>query len=123
MNRILLLSVLLITMGCASSNFTSTSDLKYPEYKGAVKVFFNEPKEIKYDEIGIVAAEGALFSDDVEVIKSLQNKAAKEGANAIIIIFQFSGKTIKTEEKDNGVYISSDNERKMLAVAIRIKDK
>ena len=49
MNRILLLSVLLITMGCASSNFTSTSDLKYPEYKGAVRVFFNEPKEIDKD--------------------------------------------------------------------------
>lgn len=123
MNRTLLLSVLLITMGCATSNFTSTSDLKYPEYKGAVKVFFNEPKEITYDEIGIVAAEGALFSDDVEVIKSLQNKAAKEGANAIIIIPKFSGNTIKTGDRDSEIYISTKNERKILAVAIRIKDK
>ncbi len=121
MEKILLLFLPIVLISCASSNFTTTSDLKFPEYKGAVKVYFNEPVNLQYDQVGIVAAEGALFSDDVDVIKSLQKKAAKEGANAIIIISAFSGTKVKTSENDEGVYVSTDDERKMLAVAIRLK--
>lgn len=121
MKQLLVLCASFLVMNCASSNFTTTSDIIYPEYKGAVKVYFNEPEDLHYDQVGIVAAEGALFSDDVDVIKSLQKKAAKEGANAIIIISAFSGTKVKTSENDEGVYVSTDDERKMLAMAIRIK--
>lgn len=122
MKKIPLLFLPIVLLSCASSNFTATNDIKYPEYKGAVKVYFNEPEDIQYDQVGIIAAEGALFSDDVDVIKSLQKKAAKEGANAIIIISAFSGTKVKTSENDEGVYVSTVDERKMLAMAIRIKE-
>lgn len=115
-----MLSFSVVLMNCASSNFTTTNDTKYPEFKGAVKVFFNEVEDLEYIQVGIISAEGTLFGDDVEMIKTLQKKAAKNGANAIIIMSAFSGTKIKTQEKGEGILFSGNDERKMLAVAIRI---
>lgn len=123
MKKILLAVVSISLVNCASSNFTSTNETDYSEYKGVVKVFFDEPGEIEYDEVGIVAAEGSFFGDDVQVIKLLQKKAAKEGANAIIIMSAFSGTQVKTQKNDSGVHIYGDDGKKMLAVAIRIKEE
>lgn len=76
--------LLTIISGCATASFTQTGQT-FPEYNGVVKVFSESPKDISYTEVGIVSSKGGAVHDSADLIKALQKKAAKNGANAIIL--------------------------------------
>ena len=85
---ILFIVAAMVFSACAAGkvSFTRTGEKTYPPYTGVVKVLKNPPAEGTYTEIGIVSSEG----DDseltwAELIEKIQEKAAAQGADAIVI--------------------------------------
>jgi hypothetical protein len=74
------LSLLSCTWG---TSFTQTGK-RYPPYNGKVQVYYEPPVGLVYEEIGLVTTEAYPIHLKSQVIKSLQEKAASKGANAII---------------------------------------
>jgi hypothetical protein len=79
---IIAIAILLSLSGCAGAKFIKIGQ-SYPPFNGDVKIFYDPPGEVTYEEIGIVSGHGpCLF---VEVIGIMQKEAALHGANAIIL--------------------------------------
>ena len=118
-----LLSLLLVTLlftSCATSGFTLTGE-KYPPYEGVVKVFYSIPENIKYEQIGILSSQGGEIHQWTSLIKAMQKKAAKNGANAIIILGQDKDdKAIISYTPQTGLFGSTTKYKNMEAIAIRI---
>lgn len=95
----------------------------YPSHNQPVKVFFEKPSNIKYEEIGIVSATGSTFILWTDLIETMQKKAASVGGNAIIIIMR---------EKDSeasafyhpkmGFIGGSSTQKNLTGIVIRIID-
>lgn len=113
----LLVSLFLLS-SCARTNFTQTGTI-FPVYKGVVKVFLEQPRDVEYEEIGLVSAKGWDHNDAVDLIKHLQKRAARNGANAIILLY--SNQTPKFETDGEQAKIKIDKEA--LALAIRMNPK
>ena len=115
----LLLSFFCIS--CATAGFTQTGE-KYSPYKGIVKVFDSPPENTTYKEIGRLSAQGGSSWQWTSLINEMQKKAAKNGANAIILLKK------NTELKnasidytsDKGLSGSASTQKSMQAIAIRI---
>jgi hypothetical protein len=76
--------VILALYGCSTAKFLKTGTT-YPPYHGDVKILYAPPAGVKYEEIGIVSAYGPGGTQLVDLIKLMQEEAAQNGANAIII--------------------------------------
>ena len=112
---LILLTAFLIS--CATTDFIQTGET-YTPYNGFVKVYFEMPTDIEYDEIGIVSVNSGEFEDESSIlIRKMQKEAAKVGANAIIIV-----SSSETQEYvANQYYAGTSTDKEMLAIAIRVK--
>ncbi|MBU0769114.1 MAG: hypothetical protein KJ687_08485 [Proteobacteria bacterium] len=89
-----LLALLASTTSCLTTQFTPAGK-GYLPFDGTVKILYARPNDIEYDQIGVISAECKVsydlgfklftFCEQVDMTKALQKKAAKNGANAIII--------------------------------------
>jgi len=76
----------MMLISCAwGTSFTQTGK-RYPPYRGDVQVYYEPPTRVQYEEIGLVSTEANQVHLKASVIKTLQEKAAEKGANAIIMI-------------------------------------
>ncbi len=117
----LLIIFILLFQGCATSKFVVTGNT-YTPYTGPVKVFQSPLEGIEYEEIGLVSSTGGQVHEWTHLIEAMQKKAAKYGANAIIIIKEDNPKYgMITYTQQYGLVGSSGNWKSLTAVAIRIK--
>lgn len=105
--------------GCAATaSFTKTGET-YPAYKGPVKVYFEVP-DTKYERIGIVSSQGGQIHQRADMIKAMQEKAAENGANAIIIISEKTKENITFAAGQFGAFGGTSTTKNSSALAIRI---
>ena len=103
--------------GCATASFTQTGQT-FPEYEGVVRVFSEPPEDVDYIEVGIVSSKGGTVHDAADLIKALQKKAAKNGANAIILASNKETQGFVASQ----YYTGSTTSKEMTAIAIRIRN-
>lgn len=113
----LFLIIISLVVGCAgaSSFMPSESFMYYPEYDGTVLVYYNNFPTEGYVKLGIVRGTGYLATDTDTIINSMKKRAAKVGANAIVIMGD--------RQYRPGSFSSLSAPHEMSAWAIRIKDK
>lgn len=116
-----LLAVLALA-GCISTNAVKLGEpTQYPAVRPEeVQVFLRE-KDVKgeFDKIAIVNAEGNYsYANDERMIEAMKKKAAKLGANAIIL-GEF--KDPSTVEKIADAVIGVGGEKTAKVLAIRLK--
>ncbi len=118
---VLSLLLSLFCLSCATAGFTQTGE-KYPAYKGIVKVFDSPPENITYKEIGRVSAQGGSSRQWANLLNDMQKKAAKNGANAIILLKKDTElkKASVDYTPEKGLSGSASTQKSMLAIAIRI---
>lgn len=95
-----LLAVLLVAVaaGCASpAKFQpASSGQSFPPYEGEVRVLQNLPPSDQYTRVGVVTIEGVLLTKEEDMVRLLKEKAAKEGADAVVM--QSALKVIKNSD-------------------------
>lgn len=98
--------------GCASpAKFTSATGADaFPPYAGKVTVLENLPDSGQYRRVGVVTVEGVQLTKDADMLAAAKNKAAENGADAIVL--QAPVKTIR--DGSGGV------KKKLAAWAIRL---
>ncbi len=112
--------VFILLVNCASASFTQTGQQKFPKYEGGVEVLAEVPSDLDYVQIGIITSKGGAIHGDADLIKAIQKKAAKKGANAIILISNretqsfvssqyYTGSTSQKEMTANAIHISGRN--------------
>ena len=105
---------------CATAKFTQTGK-NYPAYQGHVKVFTSPPTDLKYEELGWVSSSGGMIHEWTHLIEAMQKKAAKKGANGIIIVASERPNTsMATYTPQYGFIGSQGTQKSMTAIAIRI---
>lgn len=122
LNVLFLVFSLALFSNCATASFTKVGDT-FPKYEGPVEILADYPKDVHYVGIGVVSSQYGVFPNDADLIKVLRKKAAKHGANAIIIV---SNRPVRQDSRPSGPYgfyagIAASND--MTAIAIRIKDR
>ncbi|WP_421774782.1 hypothetical protein [Gracilimonas sp.] len=118
-NLIFFAAILLFLTSCATASFTQTGPQKFPEYEGVVEVFYEQPQDVEFVEIGIVSSKGGSIHDSADLIKALQKKAAKNGANAIILVSNKESQGFVASQ----YYTGSTVEKEMSAIAIRVTNR
>ena len=115
----LLFAVIFVALisGCATASFTQTGQT-FPEYEGVVRVFSEPPEDASYVEVGIVSSQGGNNHNSADLIEALQKKAAKNGANAIILVSSEETQGFVSSE----YYSGSTTAKEMTAVAIRFEN-
>ena len=107
-------------ISCATSKFTQTGEIFSP-YDGPVKVLRAPPEEQKYVEVGWVSSSGGLIHEWTHLIEAMQKKAAKKGANAIVLdLAERPDSAIATYNQQHGFIGGSGTQKSMTAIAIRI---
>ena len=120
-----LFSILLLTFvltSCVSTGFTRTGPT-YPPYQGTVQIFYKVPDDITFKRIGIITAEESGAAKMSKVMRKMQEKAAKHGANAIIIRSESSSSKGAVSGGSFGLYGASSVQNQVTSIAIRITDK
>ncbi len=87
MRLIYVILVATVVSSCATygiGHFTQTGK-GFPPYKGTVRVVSTFPPGGTYEEVGIVSGKGGLAPSTADLIAAMQEKAAQNGANAIVI--------------------------------------
>ncbi len=79
-----LLLMLGFLSGCASSSFSPSTSKQYPAWGGKVAVLKQLPAAGKYTLIGIVRVQAPNLSSDERMYRQLKEKAAAQGANAVV---------------------------------------
>lgn len=122
MKLVITISLMMVFLSCATAKFVTTGNV-YPPYDGSVRIFFDAPPDsIVYEEIGIISSQGGAYHQWAHLIEVMQKKAAKKGANAIIIKSQDKDRiSTLTYNQQYGFMGSSGNMKNMLGIAIRIK--
>lgn len=110
---------LVLISSCATASFTQTGE-KFPRYEGPVKIFAKTPKDVVYVEVGRVSSKHGIFRNDVRLIKALQKKAAKKGANAIVLIPNRPTQQVSLPGEGYGFYSRVQTNNAMNAIAIHI---
>ena len=77
----------LVLAGCTGTDFTSTSNARYQAWGDLVQVF-DKPPPIYYVRLGMVTVHGGWSDTETEMIETLKSAAAKQGANAIVLMGQ-----------------------------------
>ena len=94
------LAVLLVAIaaGCASpAKFQpASSGQNFPPYEGGVRVLQSLPPSDQYTRVGVVTIEGVLLTKEEDMVRLLKEKAAKEGADAVVM--QSALKVIKNSD-------------------------
>ena len=86
MIRLILVSMVLLTGGCANAEYTpAPGAAHYAAYRGEVKVLSGFPAEGSFERLGILVAKGVRLSEKEELIEKLKKEAADRGANAIVL--------------------------------------
>lgn len=111
---------LVLISGCATATFTQTGKT-YPKYKGPVMVFGDNPEGVVYIEIGRISSRHGIFRDNTSLLKAIQKKAAKKGANAIVLVSNIpTTQRASLPDEGYGFYSGLQTNQNMTAVAIRI---
>ena len=111
----LMLVVAILISGCATASFTQTGQT-FAKYEGPVRVLTEVPENTEYVEIGIVSSKGGSIHNDVDLIKALQKKAAKNGANAILLATNRETQGFVASQ----YYSGTTSSKEITAFAIRI---
>jgi len=110
-----------LLLGCASTGVVKLSNQKYPSVKPEqVQVFMAEQDvQRPYEKIAIITAEGDYaYQNQTSLIQAIQKKAAKLGANGLIL---GSYKEATTGEKVSNALLWTSANNKYQAIAIRLK--
>lgn len=123
MKRVLIaILALSVFVGCTPLvKFTPTGKT-YPPYAGPVKIYESLPENLNYVEIGWVTSEGDWNHAWGDLLKRLQQKAAANGANAILLV------TSNYDRSDGAIVgyfgnVRRSGERSIIAKAIRVSDE
>lgn len=121
MKPLILISLLLTAItACALGKFVRTGPT-YSSYEGPVKVLFEPPKGVKYEEIGLVSSYGGMIHQWTDLIEAMQKEAAKYGANAIIIGSSSETKnSMVTYNSQFGLQGGTYPRKDVIGVAIRV---
>jgi hypothetical protein len=111
----LLFAILLaaVVSGCTSpAKFQPVSGSgQFPPYEGKVKVLENMPSQNQFTRVGVVSVEGVQLTKESNMVSALKDKAAENGANAVVM-----QAPLKVETQPNGSI-----RKKLAAWAIRLK--
>ena len=114
----ILIVIVFLLSGCATSKFVPTGK-SYPPHSGPVQVFYQIPEGYEYEQIGIVTGKGYEGHDWADVIIAMQKKAAKHGANAILIITSETPHyAYISYNKSYGLMGSSGSQKEMISIAL-----
>jgi hypothetical protein len=119
-----LMSCVILSVKCAQSTFVVTGK-SYEPWAGNVQIFQESPNDLKYEEIGWVTGKMAgSVSDWGKILKSMQETARNNGANAIILVNkETSNHASVGGSLQYGFYGGSYQEKTIMAKAIRIIEK
>ena len=110
----LLLAILVGAIsGCTSSvNFRAASGAEeFPPFEGEVRILENLPPSGVYERVGVVMVEGVLLTKDANMVAAVKQKAAENGANAVVM-----QSPIRNTKQSDG-----STTRKLAAWAIRLR--
>ncbi len=83
--NLVLVWLLALLTGCASTDFTPNSGTRgLPEFRGSVQVLEKLPASA-YIHVGVVKATGGIVTRDATLLDNLKEQAARHGANAIVL--------------------------------------
>ncbi len=108
--------------GCATANFTQVGNT-FPTYDGPVEVLPEYPRDRLFEGIGVVSSQYGVFPNDGALIDVLRKKAAKHGANAIVIVSNRPRPQDNRPKGPYGFYAGIAASSDMTAIAIRIHDE
>lgn len=75
-----------LSIGCASARFNPNPGApSYPPYEGTVEVLNDYPSEQSYESLGVVIADGGAYTEEQKLLETLQETAAENGANAVVL--------------------------------------
>lgn len=96
--RLLTALLVAVAAGCASpAKFEPASPgQSLPPYEGEVRVLQNLPPSDQYTRVGVVTIEGVLLTKEEDMVRLLKEKAAKQGADAVVM--QSALKVIKNPD-------------------------
>lgn len=84
--RAAIIVALLLLAACATADFTpSETGQGFPAWTGDVVVLDHMPLR-GFQRVGVVTAKGGLVHGTDELTRALKERAAEEGANAIVIV-------------------------------------
>ena len=113
------LSLVLIS-NCATASFTQVGNT-FPKHEGPVEVLAEYPKDRLFEGIGVVSSKYGVFPNRGALIQVLRKKAAKHGANAIVIVSKRPMPQDKRPSGPYGFYAGIAASSDMTAIAILIK--
>ena len=88
MKKIILFLLLpMVLLACRGPRcYIAMTGPQYPPYEGHVKIFYEKPTDVEYEEIGVVSAQGWSHKHvAAQFFRTMQEKAAKQGANGLIM--------------------------------------
>lgn len=112
--------LLLFTTACAVSRFTPTGQAQAP-YDGIVKVYYERPSNVTYEEVGIVSSQGGSAHTFADLVASMQKEAARYGANALVLGNQQDSPQAYLVGSQFGVFGGMSQQKNLSGLAIRIK--
>ena len=115
------IGIILAILNCAAPAKFVITGKTYPPYSGPVDVLYKKPIDKKIKAIGLVSSSGGTIHDWTHLIEAMQKKAAKYGANAIIILKEDQMKTaFLTYTKQLGMFAGTGDKKSMMAIAVKI---
>ena len=112
------LTLLLVVLIGAISACTSPAKFRpasgaedFPPFEGEVRILENLPPSGVYERVGVVVVEGVLLTKDASMVAAVKQKAAENGANAVVM-----QSPIKNTKQSDG-----STTRKLAAWAIRLR--
>ena len=107
--RLFVLLAVCMSMGCASARFNPNPGApSYPPYDGTVEVLAEYPSDNSYESLGVVIADGGAYTEEDKLLATLQETAAKHGANAVVL-----------QSKTQTIWASGGTKTRLGAFAIR----
>jgi hypothetical protein len=119
---LIVLLALSVSIACAPLVKFAPTGKTYPPYTGPVQIYETIPENLNYVEIGWVTSEGDWNHAWGDLLKRLQQKAADNGANAILLV-------TSNYDRSDGVIVGyfgnvrRSGERSIIAKAIRVLDQ
>jgi len=117
------LSVLaLLVTGCAATADFARTGNAYPRYEGPVEIYYEVPEDVEYKRVGIVSSKGGQVHSRADMLKAMQEEAAENGANAIIVVSEENKEKLFGSANQYGAYVTTITSKSASAVAIRVGD-